>query len=158
MTRRAVFLVVTAWLCNYAAAQRRVVVRDMETKMPLKDVQVFVNGETAERIVTDYKGECEIPDTIRSLMFCHRQYERRLMDSCEVGDTIELLPNINKVDEVVIIGHRHPQISPDIMGLSQSVKAAMAGMPKPTGMDFLSVFEMKKKNRTRKRKKAIEDY
>lgn len=158
MTRRSVFLMVTAWICTCAAAQRRVVVRDMETLTPLKDVQVFVDGKTDRRLVTDYKGEFEIPDTIRSLLLCHKQYERRLLDSCEIGDTIDLLPNMNKMDEVIVWGHRHPQISPDIMGMSQSIKAEMAGMPKPSGMDFLSIFEWKKKKKQRKRKEAIENY
>lgn len=155
---RVLLAAMTVWLWADAKAQRLVVVRDMETKTPLRDVQVFVNGDMAARLVTDYKGEVALPDTIRSLTLCHKQYERRRMDGGEVGDTIELLPGMNKMDEVVILGHRHPQISPHIMGISESVKAATAGMPKPSGMDFLSVFEMKKKNRTKKRKQAIEDY
>lgn len=159
MPRRCVLLVImTVWACADTSAQRRVVVRDMETKTPLRDVQVLVDGRTDRRLVTDYKGECDIPDTIRSLVLCHPQYERRTMDSCEVGDTIELLPGLNKMDEVVIIGQKHKQMAHDISGMRKSVKGATAGMPKPSGMDFLSIFNWKKAKRQEERKKAIENY
>ena len=59
-----------------AAAQRTMVVTDAETGVPIRDVQIFVNGDDNNRIVTDYKGEFIVPDTAGNLTLCHRKYEK----------------------------------------------------------------------------------
>ena len=137
--------------------KRPVVVIDAETGVRIRDVQIFVNDNKANRIVTDYKGEFAIPDTARTLTMCHPKYEKRMMDAGEFTDSISLLPNYNRLNELVVIG-RQPKISADIMtGVKQT--AISVPQPKPLAtFDFFSIFTAKKRKKTRQRIEAIKDY
>lgn len=158
MTQRTALMMMAACLYVCSTAQRRVVVRDMETGTPLRDVQVFVNGNYGKRTVTDYRGVFDVPDTARTLTFCHTMYERLTVDSSEVSDTIELLPNLNRMDEVVVYGKRRG-ISPSIM---MGVRSAAVSAPRQGGVgasfDMVDLFTWKKRKRQRERQEAIKNY
>lgn len=156
MPQRTTLMIMAACLCMCVTAQRKVVVRDMETRTPLRDVQVFVNGNYDKRTVTDYRGEFTVPDTALTLTLCHTMYERLTVDSGGIADTIELLSKLKKLDEVVVYGKR--------AGISQSimlgVKNATAAAPRQGGInfDFFELFNWKKRKRLRERQEAIKDY
>ena len=140
-----------------AAAQRTMVVTDAETGVPIRDVQIFVNGDDNNRIVTDYKGEFIVPDTAGNLTLCHRKYEKRLMDDKEFADTISLLPNYNHLNELVVKG-KSPKINMNIMAATK-MAALTAPHPKTLAtFDFFDIFTAKKRKKTRKRIEAIKDY
>lgn len=145
------------WLCSMA--QHQSVVIDAETGVPVREVQVFVNSMEGKRIVTDWQGTFEIPDTARNLTLCHTRYERRTIDIGEATDTIRLLPNINRLNELVVKGKR-PEVSSQMMAsIGKVIQEAAAAQPK-TGVsfDFFSIFNYKKRKRTKKRIESIKDY
>ena len=137
--------------------KRPVVVIDAETGVRIRDVQIFVNDNEENRIVTDYKGEFAIPDTARKLTMCHPKYEKRMMDAGEFADTISLLPNYNRLNELVVVGKR-PKININF-GMSAKEEAMAVPQPKPLAtFDFFSIFTAKKRKKTRQRIEAIKDY
>ncbi len=143
--------------CTICAAQRRHVIRDMETGTPLRGVTVIFNGIDSCRTATDYTGTFFAPDSIRTLTMKHPKYEKRMMERQEMTDTIELLPNMNKLNEVVIRGKRR-KMAPEIMG---GVKMAAMTAPQQGGtvnFDLMDLLTYKKRKKTRKRIKAIENY
>lgn len=138
-------------------AQHTATVTDAETGVPIKDVQIFVNGNDRNRITTDYKGEFCIPDTAVSLTLCHPKYEKRQMETKELADTIIMLPDYERLNELIVIGHT-PKVNMNIMQ-SVMMAAIAAKPPKPLAtFDFFNMFTHKKRKRTRERIEAIKDY
>lgn len=146
----------TLCCCRCRAQQRQKVVIDAETNVPVRDVQVYMNATDGQRLTTDYRGCVILPDTARSITLCHPKYEELQTNLSETTDTILLLPNLRRLNELVVIGHR-PQISPDMMKMPEPI----AG-PTPKGasvsFDFFSLFTWKKRKKQKERMKAIEDY
>lgn len=87
------------------AAQRRMIVVDAETKVPVRDVQVY----TPEGMdtLTAWDGTFAVPDSFSHLTFRHPHFEQRYILSSELqGDTVWLLPVSNALGEVIIWGRR----------------------------------------------------
>ncbi len=99
----AICLIVILMLTPAVKAQRRMVVVNVESKVPVRDVKVSAdNGYAA---LTTWDGLFSVPDSFVRMDFVHPDFERRYVLSSELkGDTIFLLPNFNR--EVVIYGHR----------------------------------------------------
>jgi hypothetical protein len=87
--------------CQAASAQRRLVVVDYETGVPVGGANVVGNGLTTQ---ADTLGYVTVPDSCRSLIFSHVNYESRLINLSEVHDTIFLLSKLLNIKEVVIFG------------------------------------------------------
>ena len=87
--------------CQAVSAQRRLVVVDYETNAPVGGANVVGNGLTTQ---ADTLGFVTVPDTCRSLIFSHVNYESRLINLSEVHDTIFLLSKLLNIKEVVIFG------------------------------------------------------
>ena len=83
------------------AAQRRLVVCDVETLEPISSVSVqsSVGVDT-----TDSLGYFSVPDTCKSLVFTHVNYESRLLNLSEVRDTVFLVSKYMSIREVVVFG------------------------------------------------------
>ena len=97
------FLILTAIVCSLAtSAQRQRMVVDIETLIPISGVNVTVSSQTA---ITDSLGRFAVPDSCRSLLFSHVNYESRLVNTEEVGDTIFLISKLLNIKEVVVFGH-----------------------------------------------------
>ena len=78
-----------------ASAQRRFTVCDVETLQP-------VDGAGTE--VADSMGAFSVPDSCRSLLVSHVNYESRLLNVTEVHDTIFLVSKTMSMSEVVVFG------------------------------------------------------
>lgn len=92
-------------LPSVALAQRQMVVVNVESKVPVRDVRVSADGGLEMR--TTWDGLFALPDSFRRLDFHHPDFERRYVLSSELkGDTIFLIPNVNALREVVIYGER----------------------------------------------------
>ena len=95
-------LILAALVCCLAAsAQRRLVVVDFETGVPVGGANVVGNGLTTQ---ADTLGFVVVPDSCRSLVFSHVNYESRLINLNEVRDTIFLLSKLLHLKEVVVFG------------------------------------------------------
>ena len=97
------FLILTAIVCCLAtSAQQRRVVVDIETLIPIGGVNVTVADLT---VVTDSVGRFAVPDSCRSLLFSHINYESRLVNTEEISDTVFMISKLLNIKEVVVFGH-----------------------------------------------------
>ena len=86
-------------------AQNKLVVVNVESKVPIRDVRVCTDARQETR--TSWDGTFIVPDSFLRIDFLHPDFERRYVRKSELnGDTIFLIPNINALREVVIYGER----------------------------------------------------
>ena len=84
--RPLLLLLITA-VVSQAFAQRRLVVVDVETLVPVIGANVVsADGNTT----TDSLGYFSVSDSCRSLAFSHVNYEPRMINLTEVRDTVYL--------------------------------------------------------------------
>lgn len=84
------------------AAQRRITVYDLDSKRPLRSARVWTNTNYSD--TTDYLGHCLIPEKFDTLVVSKPGYMPSRIPFHMVGDTIPLLSNYNRLDEVVVYG------------------------------------------------------
>ena len=85
-----------------AVAQRRLVVVDVETLIPVAGANVVSREGT---MTTDSLGHVSVSDSCRSLSFSHVNYESRLINLNEVRDTVFMISKLLNVKEVIVFGH-----------------------------------------------------
>ena len=99
------FYYILLLLPSVVLAQRQMVVVNVESKVPVRDVKISTDG--GQELRTSWDGLFALPDSFRRLDFHHPDFERRYVLSSELkGDTIFLIPNVNALREVVIYGER----------------------------------------------------
>ena len=99
------FYYILLLLPSVVLAQRQMVVVNLESKVPVRDVKISTDG--GQELRTSWDGLFALPDSFRRLDFHHPDFERRYVLSSELkGDTIFLIPNVNALREVVIYGER----------------------------------------------------
>ena len=86
-----------------AYGQRRLVVVDVETRVPIRGVNVVSSAHRTD--TTDWQGLITVPDTCRSVSFSHVKYESRILNLNEVKDTVFLISKLMGLSEVVVFGH-----------------------------------------------------
>ena len=81
-------------LPSVVLAQRQMVVVNVESKVPVRDVRISADG--GQELRTSWDGLFALPDSFRRLDFHHPDFERRYVLSSELkGDTIFLIPNVH---------------------------------------------------------------
>lgn len=86
-------------------AQHNMVVVNVESKVPIRDVRVCADNGQETR--TTWDGCFVMPDSFLRIDFLHPDFERRYVLKSELhGDTIFLIPNMHALREVVIYGER----------------------------------------------------
>jgi hypothetical protein len=96
-----IFFVLTA--CTLSVqAQRRYVVIDVETKVPIRHVNVRYGAHHTD--TTNWQGRVNIPDSCRTLLLSHVNYESRLIRTEEVEDTIYMISKLMGLPEVTVFG------------------------------------------------------
>ncbi|MCR4603381.1 MAG: hypothetical protein K5683_07620 [Prevotella sp.] len=101
---KSVCLVVSLWFacCLSASAQQQLVVADVETLLPVAGASVQVKDHT---MTTDSLGHFTAPDSCRTLMLSHVNYESRIVNMDELaGDTIFIISKLLNLKEVVVFG------------------------------------------------------
>ena len=118
-------------------AQNNMVVVNVESKVPIRDVRVCTDNGQESR--TSWDGSFVVPDSFLRIDFLHPDFERRYILKSELyGDTIFLIPNTNALHEVVIYGERRfdkriaqmMTTRPD-----QNLDAQLARIKVPTGFN-----------------------
>ena len=105
MLTRTLYIILLMLPSFEMAAQRQMVVVNVESKVPIRDV--IVSADNGEKIRTPWDGVFSIPDSVQRIDFRHPDYEHRYVLQSEIlGDTIFLIPNMNLLSEVVIYGER----------------------------------------------------
>lgn len=149
--RRVLLTIALAAVAALATAQRQIVVLDMDTDLPVRDVSVRVDSGKASK--TDYLGRVTIPLLFDSIMFSHVRYEREQLRHQELTDTMYLLPIEHMLPEV-----RVTELNPQLKGLISgwALAGAMMGAAEaPRGVasfDFASMLD----RRGRRDKKHLE--
>ena len=87
--------------CISAEAQKQLVVVDVETNTPVAGVNV--QGKKGV-VTTDSLGLFIVPDSSRTLVFSHLNYESRIVNLEEVRDTVYIISKLMNLQEVVVFG------------------------------------------------------
>ena len=126
--------------CAESLAQRKIVVCDIETKIPLRGVAVVVPSLYTD--TTDYQGICHLPASFTEATFTRAGYLGYTMQEATAVDTLMLLPAMNSLTEVTIWGKDRRAES--IMMFSEAAKAAAAQMPRQSSgasFDFANMLD-----------------
>ena len=98
---RLLVILALVFLSLPTLAQRRLVVCDVESLQPISQVSV---RSSAGVDITDSLGYFSVPDTCKSLVFTHVNYESRLLNLSEVRDTVFLVSKYMSIRAVVVFG------------------------------------------------------
>ena len=93
-------------------AQRRLVVVDVETMIPVVGANVISKDGNC---TTDSLGYFSVSDSCKTLSFSHVNYESRLVNLNEVRDTVFLISKLLNIKEVVVFGHGKREEMPDAL-------------------------------------------
>lgn len=145
-------------LCMTVSAQKKVVVMSYESRLPLRDVYIRVDG-AKELLRTTYQGIAELPDTFCQATFNNVDYLQAVLNFDEVKDSVWLLPKAHTLDEVVVIGKRN-QLSAFFK--APQIKDPLLKPKGPSGVDILgtigNLFSWKKRKRLKKALETIKNY
>lgn len=102
LRRRVLVLLLMIVGAGTALAQKRLVVADVETMLPVAGVNVQGKDQVS---VSDSAGVFQVPEGSRSLLFSHVNYESRIVNMDEVaGDTVYIISKLLGLKEVVVFG------------------------------------------------------
>ena len=150
-----------------AVAQRRLVVVDVETLIPVAGANVVSREGT---VTTDSLGHVSVSDSCKSLSLSHVNYESRLINLNEVRDTVFMISKLLNLKEVVVFGHGKKRDYSELqrrLGLDR-VEAQLAAAGSP-GMDLVALFNTlfvpkkwrasyRKKQRMKRLKEILDSY
>ena len=148
-------------------AQRRLVVVDVETLMPVAGANV---SSKDGNLTTDSLGFFSVSDSCKTLSFSHVNYESRLVNLKEVNDTIFLISKLLNIKEVIVFGHGQRDDLPE--ALKRQLKynkkeAQLAAIDPSSGGNLLSLIgyiipkkwrKNSKEERRKRLQKIIEEY
>ena len=149
-----------------AVAQRRLVVVDVETLVPVIGANVVsADGNTT----TDSLGYFCVSDSCRSLAFSHVNYEPRMINLTEVRDTVYLISKLLNVREVVVFGHGPHDVLPEALKKQLKINKTEAELAaaNPGGANLLPLLarlipkkwrKNKKEERMKRLRQILEDY
>lgn len=100
-TMRTYLLLLSLLCCMTMIAQKQLTVVDVETLIPVNGANVVANGLTTQ---TDSMGCVTVPDSCRTLVFSHVNYESRIINQEEVRDTVYMISKLLNIKEVVVFG------------------------------------------------------
>ena len=151
MMRRMLLLLFLAAVTQ-AFAQRRLVVVDIETLIPVAGANVVSkDGNTT----TDSLGYFSVSDSCRSLAFSHVNYEPRMINLTEVRDTVFLISKLLNVREVVVFGHGPHDVLPEALKKQLKINKTEAELAAadPSSVNLLPLLARLVPKKWRKNKK-----
>ena len=152
-----------AFSAAVAFGQRQFVVVDVETRTPIRGVNVTSSAHRAD--TTNYQGMISVPDSCRTLSLTHVKYERRILNVDEVKDTIFLISKLMGLPEVTVFGHGKGEDALKELKRQLRIKkteAQLAAADPSAGFNILGLIGKLIKRRKDKKKekfeKMLEDY
>ena len=166
MPRVRLFLLLLMAGAIQGFAQRRLVVVDVETLMPVVGANVISKDGNC---MTDTLGYFSVSDSCKTLSFSHVNYESRLVNLNEVRDTVFLISKLLNIKEVVVFGHGQRQELPDALKKQLEVdkKDAQLAAIDPSSGNLLSLLaylipkkwrKNSKEARRKRLKQILENY
>lgn len=152
MNRYAIIMFLVA-VCIKTGAQRKVVVIDIETHVPVRDVMIRTDRGTGMK--TDYRGIAMIEEPFDTITLKQPKYMSRKMGREELKDTVILMPKAHQLSEVTVWGKDRKNIKSMV---GQATKDASAyAPPKPlVGFDFANMIDKRRRRDMKHLKKAKE--
>lgn len=146
-----------------ANGQRRLVVVDVETRVPIRGVNVVSSAVRAD--TTDWQGYVVVADSCRTLSFSHVKYESRILNLEEIKDTVFLISKLMGLNEVVVFGmDKNKDQLKELnkhLGLSKTELELLAADPS-RGFNILglfrSLFKRKKESKKERYRRMLESY
>ena len=166
MASRTLYIICLQLLSSGLLAQRQMVVVNVESKVPIREV--IVSADNGREMRTSWDGLFEVPDSFERIDFRHPDFEHRYMLTSELlGDTIFLIPNTNALREVVIYGERRFDKRMTSMMQStpqQKLDAVLERIKIPTGFNpigfALWIYDLTMRQKVedrQRRKRALKD-
>ena len=144
-------------------AQKRFVVVDVETRVPIRGVNVTSSAQLTD--TTNWQGFVTSPDTCRTLSLTHVKYESRILNVEEVKDTIFLISKLMGLPEVTVFGKGKGEDALKELKqhtLLDKTEAQLLAANPSAGFNILGLlqklFKRKKENKKERLRKIIEDY
>ena len=166
MPRVRLFLLLLMAGAIQGFAQRRLVVVDVETMIPVVGANVSSKDGNC---TTDSLGYFSVSDSCKTLSFSHVNYESRLVNLNEVRDTVFLISKLLNIKEVVVFGHGERKELPDALKkqLEVNKKDAQLAAIDPNSGNLLSLLaylipkkwrKNSKEARRKRLKQILENY
>ena len=166
MASRTLYIICLQLLSSGLLAQRQMVVVNVESKAPIREV--IVSADNGREMRTSWDGLFEVPDSFERIDFRHPDFEHRYMLTSELlGDTIFLIPNTNALREVIIYGERRFDKRMTSMMQStpqQKLDAVLERIKMPTGFNpigfALWIYDLTMRQKVedrQRRKRALKD-
>lgn len=161
--QRLFLAIILAALCVAVRGQRRLIVVDVETRVPIRGVNVVSSRHRTD--TTDWQGLVTVPDTCRSLSFSHVKYESRILNLSEVKDTVFLISKLMGLNEVVVIGKGKDEDK--LKELKRQLildpkEAQLIAADPSQGFDVLgliqSIFKKRKERKQERYRRMLEEY
>ena len=168
---RTLLLLLLAAFSMNGFSQRRLVVVDVETLIPVAGANVVSREGTS---VTDSLGYVLVSDSCKSLSFSHVNYESRIINLTELRDTVFMISKLLNIKEVVVFGHGpQEEISDDLKKKLRMdpIDAQLAVANPNSGINVLAILKMlipkkwlarlrknSKEERLKRLKKMLDEY
>lgn len=144
------FLIVTFIILSLSSyAQRRIVVVDLETHIPVEGVTVKV--DTFPSVTTNRYGVAYIEQQFDSISFSHLRYLSDKITIEEMKDTMFLVPKNLLLPDVVVTG-----INPELKNAMKKNHERMLSQPTFKGLtfDFANIIDRRSRRDRKHYKKA----
>lgn len=138
-------------LLSLDTAPRTCLVCDLETRAPLRDVKVTVDSIPLGK--TNYSGQIILPDSFKTAVFSKTGYHKETLLAEETRqDTVFLLPNSHRIDEITIWGKKRINMD-EIRRNHPPADILRKERQSLSSFDFFSFFDFKgKKDKKQARK------
>ena len=149
--QRTISLIIVILSAVYVSAQRKIVVVDMETHLPVADVSV--KTDSARAVMTDRNGVASISERFDSISFSHMRYLSDKVTFEEMKDTMYLVPKNLMLPDVVVTG-----VNPDLKKAMKKNYERMLEQPTVKGLtfDFANIIDRRGRRDRKHYKKAKE--
>ena len=147
--QRTISLIIVILSAVYVSAQRKIVVVDMETHLPVADVSV--KTDSARAVMTDRNGVASISERFDSISFSHMRYLSDKVTFEEMKDTMYLVPKNLMLPDVVVTG-----VNPDLKKAMKKNYERMLEQPTVKGLtfDFANIIDRRGRRDRKHLKKA----
>lgn len=125
-----------------STAQKRGVVANAETGVPMRDVAVYAN--TGKSATTDWRGVYLLPEEFQSVTIVKKDFVSLTLNATELTDTVYLLPRFNTLAEVVVWGKRRNFCKEAVSGWQPSFLPNLPVTGGIGGLDILGLFRKKR--------------
>jgi hypothetical protein len=142
---------------SMTTAQIKGVVINMETGIPAR--QVLVYSDKGEQVETAWDGTFQLNDTtFHRLTLGNGEFVSRVMYREELTDTIALIPNLNALCEVVVIGYDRRKKKAGVFAVPiEELKALDRASPN-SGFSMGDIKRLRKKARHKHIQKILDNY